>query len=75
MNLEWFKTFISISQTKSFRTTAKKLGISQPTVSQHIKHLETIFDSQLLIRHHNGSELTPAAYKLLPYAQNLLNLW
>ncbi|MEM8831771.1 MAG: LysR family transcriptional regulator [Cyanobacteria bacterium P01_G01_bin.19] len=75
MNLEWLKTFVSISQTKSFRATAKKLGISQPTVSQHIKHLETIFNSQLLIRHHNGSELTPAAYKLLPYAQNLLDLW
>ena len=75
MNLEWLKTFVFVSQTKSFRTTARKLGISQPTVSLHIKHLETIFNSQLFIRHHNGSELTPAAYRLLPYAQNLLDLW
>ncbi|MEM8778791.1 MAG: LysR family transcriptional regulator [Cyanobacteria bacterium P01_G01_bin.49] len=75
MNLEWLKTFISISQTKSFRATAKKLGISQPTVSQHIRHLETAFKSQLLIRHNNGSELTSTAYNLLPYAQNLVSLW
>lgn len=75
MNLEWLKTFISISQTKSFRATAKQLGISQPTVSQHIQRLETVLNSQLLIRHHNGSQLTPAAYNLLPYAQNLVSLW
>lgn len=75
MNLEWLRTFVSISQTKSFRATAKQLEISQPTVSQHIKHLETAFDSQLVIRNHNGSQLTPAGHNLLPYAESLLSLW
>ena len=75
MNLEWLKTFISLSQTKTFRATAKERGLSQPTVSQHIRHLETVVNSQLLMRYNNGSQLTPAGHNFLPYAQNIVTLW
>ncbi|WP_338350867.1 LysR family transcriptional regulator [Enterococcus faecalis] len=35
--LEWIKTFVVVYETRSFSLAAKKLYISQPTVSMQIK--------------------------------------
>ena len=72
MNLDYIETFLVVARTGSFRTAAKQLNISQPSVSQHIKKLESIFGSELFIRSHSGNRLTPAAQKLLPYAESLI---
>ena len=36
----WYKTFIVLSECRSYTETAKRLYCSQPTVTQHIKQLE-----------------------------------
>ncbi|MBD2248047.1 LysR family transcriptional regulator [Nostoc sp. FACHB-888] len=72
MNFEYIETFLAVVHTGSFRQAAKQLGISQPAVSQHIKNLEASLNTQLIIRDRKGNQLTPAAQKLLPYAESLI---
>lgn len=45
--ISYFQTFIVASKTKSFSKAAKRLGITQGTVSNHISALEKYFDAQL----------------------------
>ncbi|MFN9762346.1 MAG: LysR family transcriptional regulator [Pseudanabaena sp.] len=72
MNFEYVKSFLAVVQTGSFRQAAKQLGISQPAVSQNIKKLEASLNTQLIIRDRKGNQLTPAAQKLLPYAESIV---
>lgn len=72
MNFEYVESFLAVVHTGSFRQAAKQLGISQPAVSQHIKNLEASLNTQLIIRDRKGNQLTPAAQKLLPYAESLI---
>ena len=75
MNLEYIDTFLVVARTGSFRAAAKQLNISQPSVSQHIKKLESAFGSELFIRSNAGNQLTSAAQKLLPYAESLIRVF
>lgn len=75
MNLEYIETFLVVARTGSFRSAAKQLNISQPSVSQHIKKLESIFGSELFVRCNSGNQLTPAAQTLLPYAESLIRIF
>ncbi|HGC5945341.1 LysR family transcriptional regulator [Enterococcus faecalis] len=48
--LEWIKTFVVVYETRSFSLAAKKLFISQPTVSMQIKKLERQYNLKLFSR-------------------------
>jgi LysR family transcriptional regulator, transcriptional activator of the cysJI operon len=41
------KTFIDLCETKNYTKTAKRLCITQPAVSQHIKYIETQYSIKL----------------------------
>ncbi|WP_277127764.1 LysR family transcriptional regulator [Chlorogloeopsis fritschii] len=56
MNLDYVQTFLAVVRTGSFHKAAKQLGISQPGVSQHIKKLEEILKSQLIVRDRSKAE-------------------
>jgi len=72
--ISYFKTFITTSKTRSFSKAAKKLGITQGTVSNHISALEKYFDTQLFIRTPEGVELTPEGQILYESAKRILEL-
>jgi len=72
--ISYFKTFVTTSKTKSFSKAAKKLGITQGTVSNHISALEKYFDTQLFIRTPEGVELTPEGQILYESAKMILEL-
>ncbi|MEW6447808.1 MAG: selenium metabolism-associated LysR family transcriptional regulator [Bacillota bacterium] len=72
MNLNWFKTFVSIANTGSFSRTARDLNLSQPAVSKHVAGLETLYGIQLIDRSRRSLTLTEAGSALLPLAQKVL---
>ncbi|MEG0873676.1 MAG: LysR family transcriptional regulator [Clostridia bacterium] len=41
------KTFIDLCETKNYTKTAKRLCVTQPAVSQHIKYIETQYNIKL----------------------------
>lgn len=72
LNYDYYKTFISLSQTKNFSTTAKKLNITQSTVSNRIKELEKHVGYSLLYRTNKTVGLTIAGEEFLPYCKRMI---
>lgn len=52
------ETFLTVVKEKSFSKASKKLGISQPAVTQQIKLLEDYMDAKIVDRKKNGIRLT-----------------
>jgi len=65
------ETFLTVVREKSFSKASKKLGISQPAVTQQIKLLEEYLDVQIVDRKKNGIKLTTAGEELYRVAIKL----
>lgn len=63
-DLNLYKVFYMVAQTKSISKAAELLYVSQPAVSYSIKTLEESLHGQLFFRTPKGVELTPEAEKL-----------
>lgn len=66
--------FIIAAETLNFTKTAKRLHMTQPSVSQHIQSLEKNFGSPLFIRKGRHLELTDSGRALVPLARDLVKL-
>ena len=74
MNLKQLESFSYIIETNSFSEAAKKLFLSQPTISSHISLLEKELNTQLLIRTTKDVIPTDAGKKLYTYAKQMLQI-
>lgn len=72
MNLSLLQSFVALAEAGGFQTAAERIGIAQPTLSQHLKKLESDLGTELVSRNHAGSRLTPAGVRFLPHAQQVL---
>lgn len=75
LNTQHLITFRTLVETGSFTQTARKLGLTQPAVSQHIQKLEKGLGKPLLIRHGRSTELTEAGKVLYKHVQDLGNCY
>lgn len=75
LNTQHLITFRTLVETGSFTQTARKLGLTQPAVSQHIQKLEKGLGEPLLIRHGRSTELTEAGEVLYKHVQDLGNCY
>ena len=74
-SLRQLRYFVVTAETLSFTAAAKRLHISQPSISTALADLESSFGVQLFIRHHaSGLSLTQAGRDLLGQARNLLKI-
>ncbi len=64
-------TFLTVVKERSFSKASKKLGISQPAVTQQIKWLEDYLDSKIVERKKNGITLTKTGEELYRIALRL----
>jgi len=58
------ETFLTVVREKSFSKASKKLGISQPAVTQQIKLLEDYIEDKIVDRKKNGIRLTKTGEEL-----------
>ncbi len=65
------ETFLTVVKEKSFSKASKKLGISQPAVTQQMKLLEEYVDSKIVDRKKNGIRLTKTGEELYKIALKL----
>lgn len=71
MNVNLLKAFITVVNEGSFSRAAEQLFISQPALSQNIKHLEARFDMPLIKRHAHGLSLTEGGQILYNHAKKI----
>lgn len=74
VHLPDLEVFVAASSSRSFRTTAARLYISQPAVSRSIARLEAALGERLFDRSRRGVRLTPAGEALLVRARRIVHL-
>jgi DNA-binding transcriptional LysR family regulator len=67
-------TFLAVWRLGSFRRAADELGYAQSTVTGQIKSVESELGAELLDRSGNQVRLTGAGERLVPLAQQILDL-
>lgn len=58
--------FLAVAEEQNFSRAAKRLGMSQPPLTEHIQVLEQALKVQLFVRSRKGAQLTPAGQAILP---------
>lgn len=66
--------FLVAAETLNFTATAKRVQMTQPSVSQHIQSLENYFGTALFLRNGKNLEMTDAGLLLVPLAREMVNL-
>ncbi|TVR69560.1 MAG: LysR family transcriptional regulator [Spirochaetaceae bacterium] len=75
MDVVKFKAFYTVATLKNISKAAEQLYYTQPAVSAQIRELENSYGTRLFRRIGQNLELTEAGTHLLPYAEQLLELF
>ena len=73
LNPLWLKTFTAAASAPSFTEAARRLGLTQPTVSEHIRQLEQSVNRRLFLRDTHSLTLTSDGRSLLVHAEIILD--
>ena len=68
------ETFIAVAKTRNFTEAARRLGLQQSTVSQHIRKLEQTAGRRLFERDTHSVRLTPDGEAMTGFAQSILEI-
>ena len=71
MTLQQLKYVIEIANTGSMNEAAKKLFISQPSLSGAVKELENELGFDIFVRSNRGIVITPDGEEFLGYARQV----
>jgi DNA-binding transcriptional LysR family regulator len=74
LDIHQLNVFLTAAETLNFTQAARKLHITQPSVSQRIQALERHFNDKLFVRSGRNLELTEAGLALLPLAREAVKL-
>jgi DNA-binding transcriptional LysR family regulator len=64
--------FLAVAESGSYREAARRLYVSQPTLSRAVKHLEQILGTRLFDRSTRGTELTADGFSVIEPARRLV---
>jgi DNA-binding transcriptional LysR family regulator len=73
LTLLQLQTFERIVRLGSFRSAANHLGLTQPSVSQRIRELESALGTELFVRRGPRLSLTAEGHALIDYADRVLD--
>lgn len=72
LNPVWIQTFATVATSRSFTDAGRQLGLSQSSVSDHIRRLEDSVGRRLFVRDTHSLKLTPDGDALLVHARLIL---
>ncbi|RJQ79094.1 LysR family transcriptional regulator [Pseudonocardiaceae bacterium YIM PH 21723] len=67
------KTFLTVAEAGGFSEAARRLGLGQSTVSQHVRRLESAVGRTLFARDTHSVQLTGDGEAMTGFARNLLD--
>lgn len=74
MEFKQLEAFVAVVDYNSFSEAARRLYLTQPTISAHIRSLETELNSKLIIRTTKRLTVTSRGYQLYDCAVRMLNI-
>jgi len=74
MNLKQLEAYVEVADSQSFSKAAKKLFLTQPTVSAHIASLEKELNVRLFVRNTKEVSLSEDGELLYKYAKQMIDL-
>lgn len=72
MDIDQARTFLAIAAHGSFLEAARRLHVTQSTVSARIQNLEQELGARLFVRNRAGAVATPAGQRFLQHAKTLV---
>lgn len=72
MDIDQARTFLAIAGHRSFLEAAKRLHVTQSTVSARIRNLESELGAKLFVRNRAGATLTAAGHRFAHHAKSLV---
>jgi DNA-binding transcriptional LysR family regulator len=72
MDIDQARTFLAIAAHGSFLEAARRLHVTQSTVSARILKLEAELGATLFVRNRSGASLTPAGRRFVRHAKTLV---
>jgi LysR family transcriptional regulator, flagellar master operon regulator len=75
MDINLARTFLMVAETGSFIDAARKMNITQSTVSARVKGLEDLLGRPLFHRSKLGAELTGAGEQFQKHALAIVRVW
>ena len=67
------RSFLAVAETLSFTKAAERLGLAQPTISQHVRKLETAAKRVLITRDTRDVRLTDNGDAMAGFARSILS--
>jgi len=64
--------FLAVAEEQNFGRAAKRLGMSQPPLTEQIQVLEQALKAKLFVRSRLGTQLTPVGQAILPAVRKFL---
>jgi len=75
VDINLLRTFLEIEKTRHFGKAAENLYLTQAAISARIKLLEDVLGTTVFERYRNNIQLTKQGAKLVPFANQLVELW
>jgi len=75
MEIELARTFLEIVARGSFVAAARRLNVTQTTVSARVHALEERLGRRLFVRNKSGASLTAGGEQFLRFAPSLVQMW
>ncbi len=74
VTLQQLEALVFLVEERSFSKAARRMRLTQPSMSKHIKNLEALSGAPLINRERSGISLTPEGVVLFNYARRILRL-
>lgn len=74
ITMQQIEALVNLIDENSFSRAGSRMGLSQPSISKHIKNLEIFIDAPIIDREQNGISLTAEGKVLYDYARKILKL-
>lgn len=74
ITIQQLESLVHLVAERNFSRAAKKMVLTQPSLSKHIKNLEEAVDTRLVNREGSGISLTPEGKLLFDFARKVLYL-
>ena len=74
MTMQQLEALIHLVEERSFSRAAKKMHLTQPSLTKHIRNVEEILGAKIVNRSSRGIALTPEGRVLYDYARRIVKL-